>query len=205
MAMEVRQDWNNYEKRTFTFEIEQREDDKPKLSGHAAVFNTYTDLGYWEERIMPGAFTDSIASDDVRALFNHDSIYVLGRNTSGTLKLWEDERGLAFEITPPDTQLIRDLVIAPIQRGDISQMSFGFQVLKQTWTEAEGKDKDKRDILNVKLWEISPVTFPAFTQTDVSMRSYEVWKQSVQPTRSLVDLYRRKLNIKTKKEVFNYV
>lgn len=189
---------NQVENRIFTFDIEHREEETPKLFGHAAIFNTYADLGCWEERIMPGAFNDSIGTDDIRALFNHDSAYVLARNKSGTLKLWEDERGLAFEIVPPDTQLIKDLVLAPIKRGDINQMSFGFQVLKETWTESQDmKQKDKRDILNVKLWEISPVTFPAYVQTDVSMRSYEAWKQSLKPVNK-IESYRRKLNIKAK-------
>lgn len=159
------------------FRIEQREDGKKLIRGHAAVFNSETDLGWFRERIAPGAFTESIGKDDVRALFNHDSNHILGRNTAGTLTMREDERGLYVEIDPPDTQVGRDLVTS-IERGDISQMSFGFQTIKDSWETNEKETKDLRTLEKVKLWDVSPVTFPAYQDTDVAVRSHDCWSQS---------------------------
>lgn len=159
------------------FRIEQREDGKKLIRGHAAVFNSETDLGWFRERIAPGAFTESIGKDDVRALFNHDSNHILGRNTAGTLTMREDERGLYVEIAPPDTQVGRDLVTS-IERGDISQMSFGFQTIKDSWETEENAAKDLRTLEKVKLWDVSPVTFPAYQETDVAVRSHDCWSQS---------------------------
>src|SRR5262245_46107276 len=114
------------ERRAFTVNL-RAADDSPKINGHAAVFGVEADIaGLFWERIEPGAFTKAIGRDDVRALWNHNPDYVLGRNTSGTLRLSEDEKGLAVEIDPPDTQWARDLAIS-IRRGDVSQMSFGFR------------------------------------------------------------------------------
>ena len=102
---------------------------KPRIIGYAAVFNTITNLNdMHSERIARGAFTKSIVTDDIRALINHDANYVLGRNKSGTLRLYEDDRGLRYEIDPPDTQPARDLLTL-LKRGDISQSSFGFNIL----------------------------------------------------------------------------
>ena len=159
------------------FRVEQREDGKKLIRGHAAVFNSETDLGWFRERIAPGAFTESIGKDDVRALFNHDENFILGRNTAGTLTMREDERGLYVEIDPPDTQVGRDLVTS-IERGDISQMSFGFQTIKDSWETEENAAKDLRTLEKVKLWDVSPVTFPAYQETDVAVRSHDCWSQS---------------------------
>ena len=159
------------------FRVEQREDGKKLIRGHAAVFNSETDLGWFRERIAPGAFSESIGKDDVRALFNHDSNFVLGRNKAGTLVMREDERGLYVEIDPPDTQAARDLVTS-IERGDISQMSFGFQTIKDSWESDENEKKDLRTLEKVKLWDVSPVTFPAYQETDVAVRSHDCWSQS---------------------------
>ena len=109
--------------------VERRDGSAPKITGHAAVFDQLSeDLGGFRERILPGAFLEAIEKDDVRALFNHDSNYILGRNRAGTLRLAEDARGLAIEIDAPSTPTINDLVLAPIERGDVTQMSFGFSV-----------------------------------------------------------------------------
>ena len=159
------------------FRVEQREDGKKLIRGHAAVFNSETDLGWFRERIAPGAFSESIGKDDVRALFNHDENFILGRNKAGTLTMREDERGLYVEIDPPDTQVGRDLVTS-IDRGDISQMSFGFQTIKDSWETEENAAKDLRTLEKVKLWDVSPVTFPAYQETDVAVRSHDCWSQS---------------------------
>ena len=159
------------------FRVEQREDGKKLIRGHAAVFNTETDLGWFRERIAPGAFSESIGKDDVRALFNHDENFILGRNKAGTLSMREDDRGLYVENEYPDTQAARDLVTS-IERGDISQMSFGFQTIKDSWETEENAAKDLRTLEKVKLWDVSPVTFPAYQETDVAVRSHDCWSQS---------------------------
>jgi len=159
------------EKRTFTFaELRVEDGDKPKITGHAAVFNKLSEnLGGFRERIAPGAFEKTIEKSDVRALINHDSNLVLGRNKSGTLRLEEDKRGLAIEIDPPDTSYARDL-IESLKRGDIDQMSFGFVATKDSWEHVEGKESI-RTLLEVELFDVSPVTYPAYPQTDVKVRS----------------------------------
>ncbi|MFA4973653.1 MAG: HK97 family phage prohead protease [bacterium] len=146
-------------------------DDKaPKITGHAAIFDTLSlDLGGFKEKIAPGAFKKTIRNGDVRALFNHNPDYVLGRTKSGTLKLKEDQTGLAISIDPPDTGFARDLQES-IARGDIDQMSFGFRCIKDAWENQEGKNS-VRTLLEVELFDVSPVTFPAYPQTDVNVRS----------------------------------
>lgn len=144
----------------------------PRISGYAALFNTLSqDLGGFRERIAPGAFTKSLAEDDVRALRNHNPDYVLGRNRANTLSLAEDEAGLRFEVTPPDAQWANDLLVS-IRRGDVDQMSFGFEIRStdgHSWEQVD--NQIIRTLLDVKLWEISPVTFPAYPQTSAQVRS----------------------------------
>jgi len=144
----------------------------PVIEGHAAIFDSLSqDLGGifpFKERINKGAFKASIERDDVRALWNHDANYVLGRNRAGTLELKETVKGLLVRIKPPDTQWARDLAES-IRRGDVSQMSFGFICEKDTWSVENGEDV--RTLEQVKLFDVSPVTFPAYLDTDVGVRS----------------------------------
>lgn len=142
-----------------------------RLKGHAAVFNALSqDLGGFREMIAPGAFTPSVHEDDVRALFNHNPDHVLGRTIPKTLRLAEDDRGLAIEVDLPDTQLARDLAIS-IERGDVSQMSFAFRVKPggQEWADTD--QGFVRTLKAVRLYDVSPVTYPAYLQTDVALRS----------------------------------
>jgi HK97 family phage prohead protease len=165
---------------------EEDAQDAQKITGYAAVFNTWATIGgWWEERIAPGAFSKSIAEHDVRALFNHDSNFVLGRNRAGTLTLAEDARGLYFNATPPDTQWARDLVTS-IKRGDISQCSIGFFVRKQEWDDTDPK-MPKRTIIEVELFDVSPVTYPAFEDTQVDVRSLEEWRAANRPPPAFVN------------------
>lgn len=151
-------------------EVGAGSEESPSITGHAAVFNALSvDLGGFREKIAPGAFTRTIASDDIHAVWNHDERIVLGRNKRDTLTLAEDEVGLAIEIDPPDTRYVQDVVIAPIKRGDVDQMSFMFQTIEDAWNVIDGENV--RTLLEVKLFEVSPVTFPAYPQTDVSARS----------------------------------
>ena len=170
------------ERRSYDFDelvIEHREYEPRKIVGHAAMFNRVADIGWFRERIAPGAFADSIKEDDIRALWNHDPNHVLGRNKAGTLRLSEDEKGLKVEITPPDTQTARDLIVS-IDRGDISQMSFGFEVKAESWERGKEDEKDTRTLTKAKLWDVSPVTFPAYVETDVAVRSHAEWKKKQQ-------------------------
>lgn len=175
---------HNRETRSFSIDrlsIEKRDDSAGTLVGHAAVFNTVTEIGTWyREKIKPGAFAESIARDDVRALFNHDPNYVLGRNKAGTLRLAEDETGLAVSIDLPDTTFARDLAVT-IARGDVTQMSFGFEA--EVEEIEHGDDMPLRTLVQVRLWDVSPVTYPAYPQTDVGLRSVEAWKKSQEARR----------------------
>src|SRR5687768_15709461 len=101
------------ERRTYEqieIRAEQGEDNKLRLIGHAAVFNKKSEEIFgFREIVLPGAFKESIKKNDIRALWNHDPAYILGRNKAGTLRLKEDDQGLRTEIDLPDTQLARDL------------------------------------------------------------------------------------------------
>jgi hypothetical protein len=176
------------------------------LVGHAAVFNQLSqDLGGFVEQIAPGAFTRAIAEDDPVALFQHDARYVLGRVSSGTLTLAQDSTGLAVEIMPPNTRLIHDLVMVPVARGDIKQMSFGFEVMPNgdTW-EKDAQGRYVRTLHEVRLYDVSPVTYPAYTQTDVAVRSFEKYldaevkaaaNQEQQRCGAYLEMARRRLRI----------
>ncbi len=188
---------NNREYRAFN--IEWREDGDGKIRGHAAVFDIESDAGrYFREKIAPGAFSESIQTDDVRALWNHDPNYVLGRNTAGTLRLSEDSKGLAYEIDPPDTQWARDLVIS-IKRGDITQSSFGFEVVTQEWIEHKD-ELPLRIIKKAKLWDVSPVTYPFYEQTDVAARSLDEFRKANKPEGKSPQNLKRRLSLKEKEE-----
>lgn len=166
-------------------EVRAAEDGEELIRGHAAVFNKKSqDLMGFKEVIEPGAFAESIEKDDIRALFNHDFNFVLGRNRSGTLSLSEDKRGLYYEINPPQTSFANDLMES-IRRKDITQSSFGFSTIADDW---EGTEKAPiRRLLKAKLYDVSPVTFPAYLQTDVKVRglmkayglSPELWGQTM--------------------------
>jgi HK97 family phage prohead protease len=142
---------------------------KRKIEGYAAVFNEMSeDIGGFQEKIADGAFSSTIQNDDIMALWNHNADYPLGRNKAGTLTLEEDNKGLRFVIDPPDTQYSRDLIVS-IDRGDVDQMSFGFRTIKDHW-EMNG-DKVVRTLIEVKLYDVSPVTYPAYPQTSAAVRS----------------------------------
>ncbi|KYG92359.1 peptidase U35 [[Bacillus] sp. KCTC 13219] len=149
-------------------------DDEPvRISGYAAVFNSKTTISDWfTEEIEPGAFSRSIAENDIRGLFNHNWDKVLGRTKSGTLKLSEDEHGLKFEIELPNTSTARDLAES-MERGDIDQCSFGFYPSEETWNY--DVEPAHRVLNEVELFEISVVSIPAYDDTEASIiRSKEI-------------------------------
>jgi len=156
---------------TGDMEVREHEDGSRTLVGHAAVFDSLSqDLGGFREQIRSGAFSQTLnEGQDVRALFNHDSGQVLGRTTNRTLRLSEDNVGLRIEVDPPDTQTARD-VMTSIDRGDISQMSFAFRV-RAGGQEFEERDNEViRTLTDVELFEVSPVTFPAYPDTSIALR-----------------------------------
>lgn len=143
----------------------------PALTGYASVFDSVTDaleMYGFREVFRRGAFVKTIHENDIRALIGHDDTLVLGRNRAGTLRLAEDDHGLAVTIIPPDTSYGRDIVES-IRRGDIDQMSIGFQSFRERWSREEGKDTELREILEAKLFDVSVVTYPAYTETQIGV------------------------------------
>ena len=165
--------------------VEDGDDGTAKIVGHAAVFDRWSEEMWWgfREKIANGAFTRTLREEvDCRALWNHDANYVLGRTKSGTLRLKEDDVGLAIEIDAPTTPTINDLVLEPIRRGDVDEMSFGFMVIEESWKKGEDKNPDERTLIDVELYDVSPVTYPAYVDTDVAVRSaqHEAWKAEME-------------------------
>lgn len=143
------------------------------ITGYGAVFYDGTErtefvLGEergvkFVERIMPGTFDRAIRDDDVVGLFNHDDNNVLGRTSSGTMRLSVDQRGLRYEIDPPDTELGRS--VAELQkRGDVSGSSFAFLVTDHE-IRSDGNIRI-REVRDVKLIDVGPVTYPAYKGTN---------------------------------------
>jgi HK97 family phage prohead protease len=144
-----------------------------KLEGLAAVFNQDARIANrFSERVLPGAFAQSLASGrDILALADHDPVRLLARTRSGTLRLNETAKGLAFSLDVPDTQDGRDLLTLA-QRGDIGGASFAFTVQREAWPAP-----DKRELRQVELYEVSIVRgWPAYPQTFVQARGKEVAK-----------------------------
>lgn len=156
--------------------IESREDGSRMAVGYGAVFYRAGDSGteyeLWKgavERIARGAFSEALnRPDDVRGLFNHDSDHLLGRLSAETLRLRADDRGLLYEIDLPDTQAGRD-VATSIERGDLTGSSFAFVPEVVEWSEEE--DREIRTIKSVRLYDVGPVTFPAYESSTTALRT----------------------------------
>lgn len=180
------------ERRFTTTDLEIRErDGKATIEGHAAVFDRLSqNLGGFVEKVDRGAFNKTIKEADVRALFNHDSNYVLGRNRSGTLELSTDDSGLYYRINPPNTTFARDLMES-MDRGDISHSSFAFYTLRDDWGITE-QEFPLRTLLEVSLVDVSPVTYPAYLDSDSGLgRSASLAglaKRANVPVEALVDV-----------------
>jgi len=163
-------------------QVRAKSGDTPGIEGYASVFNEQFDSGWFIETIKPTAFTRALAEkQDVRCLFNHDPNNVLGRSKSGTLRMSQDATGLHFECdTNPATRVASD-VQAMVDRGDIDGCSFAFIVRKCTWreeTDADGNTMDYREIEDVDLYDVGPVTYPAYEGTSVSARS-ALWPNGI--------------------------
>jgi len=172
---------------------EEREDGSGKMTiaGYAATFNNRSnDLGGFKEVIAPGAF-DSVLEDDVRAVFNHKPDNILGRSSSGTLRLAVDNTGLHYEVDLPNNTLGRDL-FESVKRGDIKESSFRFAVAPGG---AEWRDIDEGLIRTItkfsRLVDVSPVTYPAYPDATIATRSMEDWKKST----DLSDVYKKRCDL----------
>lgn len=165
---------SGFQTRTIQSDFRATENEtEPIVEGYFAVFDSETELfpGIFET-IDRGAFAGTL-DDDVRALVNHDTNLVLGRNKAGTLELRTDAHGLygRIKINAKDTDAMN--LYHRVARGDVSQCSFGFQILQE--------DADFRDdgtshfkVERVKLWEVSPCTFPAYEDTGIKARAAQV-------------------------------
>ena len=166
---EVRSKSEVVEKRSYNGEA--RAVEGRTVEGYASVFNSMSeDLGGFREIILPGAFKNALG-DDVRALYNHDSNYLLARTTSGTLELKEDDKGLYYRFDMPNTSYGNDL-LELYRRGDLTQSSFGFTVEKDSWRMEDGQHV--RYIESVSsLFDVSPVVYPAYTAASSGLRNAE--------------------------------
>lgn len=156
------------------FRVVREENKPPRIVGYGARFNEVTTIGpFFREKIAPGAFAECLKTSDARALFNHDSNHVLGRQSAGTLNVFEDESGLRYEITPPDTRDARDLMVL-LERGDVRESSFSFNIAEdgEEWDDAQ--TPPLRTITRVSsLFDVGPVTFPAYPTATAGVRSAE--------------------------------
>lgn len=157
--------------RSIASQFETREENNERIiEGYFAVFNSNYDIAPgMSESVAPGAFRNTLA-EDIRALVNHDTTLVLGRTTARTLELSEDERGLwgRIRINPNDSDAVN--LYERVKRGDVSQCSFGFDVLDEE-TEFREDGSVHWTIKEVKLYEVSCVTFPAYESTNIDARS----------------------------------
>lgn len=181
--------------------------DDPKISGYAAVFNADSeDMGFIE-RIKPGAFKGALKSSDVRALINHDPNLIVGR-TGVNLKLTEDKTGLHMELTPPSTDSLRyNQLMSDIRSGLINQQSFGFTIEKDSWKDLD-KDLPVRTIEKVaRLYDVSPVTYPAYPDTSVAVRSLEAaqGKKQEEFVIDVVSISGRKYTVKNEEEIASLI
>lgn len=147
-----------------------------KLLGYAALFDREALLYQEYEVIRPGAFKDALEQRDVLALVDHDASKLLARTKSGTLRLAEDKKGLAFSLDVPDTQTGQD-VLTLAERGDVGGMSFGFSVPEGGERRHEPNHGPAgalrlRELIKIDLYEISVVlAWPAYDGTEVNYRS----------------------------------
>lgn len=152
-----------------------------RIEGYAAIFDSEARLGGFVETIAPGAFRAAL-SEDIVALLDHDVGKVLGRTRSGTLRLFEDSKGLGFSLDLPDTQAGRD-VETLAARGDLGGMSFGFSVPKggDSWRG------NKRTLSEISLKEISIVqAWPAYPDTEIALRALQTGAEAQRRRRVLV-------------------
>jgi len=201
---------NNIERRAAAKGMKAEEEER-KITGYAALYNQRSeDLGGFIEVIEPGAFDEAIGKSDVRALINHNDNLVLARTASGTLTLSVDEKGLRYEFEVPNTTYGNDL-LENVRAGNISQSSFAFSMGSGKEYERWDEMEDGRLLRTIKrvdeLYDVSPVTYPAYKSTTVSARSLDQVEQlkhkeekgDEQRERARLDIYDKILELKSKK------
>lgn len=185
--------------------VERRADgDVDSIGGLASVFydgSQESEYRLWDgavERIMPGAFDRAVREDDVRALFNHDPSNLLGRTTAGTLDLRVTGEGLDYRIQLGDTTVAAD-VASHVSRGDLTGSSFAFNITDEEWRRED--DQEIREIRGVRLYDVGPVTYPAYEASSVGTRdaraSHDAWADSAATARS--EAIRRRINLDWKR------
>ncbi len=185
------------ERRFFTepvdFEMREEVANENVIQGYAAVFNSDSkDFGGWHERIAPGSF-DDVLNDDAVALFNHDMNLVLGRNKVN-VTLSQDKKGLKYRVELPDTTFAKD-VRTLIKDKIIHKSSFAFTVAEQRWEHKE-KEPSVRTITKIKrLYDVSPVTNPAYEDSTVGARNFAAVKPKDEP-RISAEIYEIELKLK---------
>lgn len=191
---EIRAIINKIEIRAATSE----EGEQSIIYGMAIPYNKESeDIGNYKEIIKPGAFGDSIAGD-IRCLWNHDTSKPLGRVANSTLRLRNTPEGLMFECFLPNSSWGNDAREA-ISRGDVSGMSFAFFTKKDTWAYPDDRSVIVRTIEEADLFEISPVTFPAYPDSMAEARDKlltEGKKRAMQDRSVPLDIYEKRLKIK---------
>ena len=149
------------------------------IVGYAAKFDRWSEpiMGWFRERIARDAFSDTDVTDVIMC-FNHDINAILARTSSGTLRLSTDGTGLRFEFEAPHTGLGDDL-LELVRRGDVSKCSFKFSVDKDSWQYADednGMEYDERTVEHIShLYDVSLVVYPAYRDTEASVRQLEEW------------------------------
>jgi HK97 family phage prohead protease len=154
------------------------------IRGYAIVFDRLSEnLGGFLEKIDPAAVDRTLTEHiDLRALIDHDSSKILGRVTASTLRVEKDGHGLRVEIDPPDTTTAQD-ILESIRRRDVTGMSFAFRTLEDSWDFKV--DPPIRTLLDMRVREVSVVTFPAYLQTEVALRSLGVHREQASRGRPL--------------------
>lgn len=179
MAREIRSAVGERERRFIPMQasgvtLRAKGDQAKTIEGYGALYNNETVIGMWfREVILPGAFTESVANDDIRVFFNHDPNYILGRTSAKTATVEEDDNGLRYTATPPAS---RADVVESIERKDVTGSSFQFSVEgpdDEEWDYSEIKQGKLplRKIIKARLYETGPVAFPAYEDTTVSARA----------------------------------
>lgn len=185
--------------------IEKRADEETEqkfyeIEGFALKFNQRTNLGWFDEEILPGA-CDDVMNDDVRCLFNHNPNYILARSVDGkgTLTLELVTEGLKYRYITPNRSFALDLQDA-IEAGDVSQSSFAFRASEVVWVEKEGENELRQIKKIERLYDVSPVTYPAYQDTSVAKRSFDALERNQENEQTRAKLTVREAQCK----VYNY-